>query len=116
MNNQTHGGGCLCGAVTYRIAGPLRDVIACHCRQCRKTSGHFVAATTARIADLTIVDDGALRWYRSSEAAERGFCGVCGSSLFWRRFGGDHVGVLGDFYVHVECLSLPAQNERPKTA
>ena len=94
MNNQTHGGGCLCGAVTYRIAGPLRDVVACHCRQCRKTSGHFVAATAARTEDLTIVDGGALRWYRSSEAAERGFCGVCGSSLFWRRFGGDDVSIM----------------------
>jgi hypothetical protein len=28
-----------------------------------------------------------LRWFRSSEQAERGFCGVCGSNLFWRRFG-----------------------------
>jgi hypothetical protein len=24
-----------------------------------------------------------LRWYRSSPEAERGFCGTCGSFLFW---------------------------------
>ncbi|HGG64526.1 MAG TPA: GFA family protein, partial [Rhodobacteraceae bacterium] len=36
-------GGCLCGAVTYVVNGPLRDVIACHCTQCRKSSGHHVA-------------------------------------------------------------------------
>ncbi len=94
MNKQTHRGGCLCGAVTYRIAGPLRDVVACHCGQCRKTSGHYVAATAARADDLTISEDGALRWYRSSEQAERGFCGVCGASLFWRRMAGDEVSIM----------------------
>lgn len=92
--NAIHSGGCLCGAVTYRIAGPLRDVVACHCGQCRKTSGHFVAATAVRAEDLTIAEDGALRWYRSSEAAERGFCGVCGASLFWRRIDGDQIGIM----------------------
>ena len=94
MNNQTHGGGCLCGAVTYRINGPMRDVVACHCGQCRKTSSHYVAATAVRAADLAIAEDGALRWFRSSAEAERGFCGVCGSSLFWRRRGGDEVSVM----------------------
>ena len=40
-------GGCLCGAVTYRVTGAMRPVVACHCTQCRKTSGHHVAATSA---------------------------------------------------------------------
>ena len=45
-------GGCLCGAVRYRVAGPLRDVVACHCGQCRRSSGHHAAATAARRGDL----------------------------------------------------------------
>ncbi len=94
MTNQTYRGGCLCGAVTYRIDGPMRDVVACHCGQCRKTSGHYVSATAVRAEDLTVTEDGALNWFRSSEAAERGFCRVCGSSLFWRRMGGDEVSVM----------------------
>lgn len=78
-------GGCLCGAVTYRVDGPLRQVIGCHCTQCRKTSGHYVAATAAEDASLAVADpEGALTWYRSSESARRGFCGRCGSSLFWK--------------------------------
>lgn len=77
-------GGCLCGGVTYEVAGPLRPVVACHCVQCRKTSGHYVAATQAAIADITIGGE-TLAWYRSSDHAERGFCGRCGSNLFWRR-------------------------------
>jgi hypothetical protein len=77
-------GGCLCGGVRYEIHGPLRDVIACHCSQCRRTSGHFVAATQARTADLVLRESGTLRWYRSSSEAERGFCSRCGGNLFWR--------------------------------
>ncbi len=77
-------GGCLCGGVRYEIHGLLRDVIACHCSQCRRTSGHFVAATQARTTDLVLRESATLRWYRSSAAAERGFCSRCGGNLFWR--------------------------------
>lgn len=81
---------CLCGAVRAVVAGPLREVVACHCAQCRKTSGHFVAATRARADDFHVEDpDGVLVWFRSSDAAERAFCGRCGSHLFWRRRGDD---------------------------
>ncbi|MBF9028902.1 GFA family protein [Rhodobacterales bacterium HKCCE3408] len=75
------GGSCLCGAVRYRVDGPLRPVIACHCTQCRKTSGHHVAATSAPREAIAI--EGEVTWYRSSESARRGFCGTCGSNLFW---------------------------------
>ena len=75
------GGSCLCGAVTYRVTGPLRPVVACHCLQCRKTSGHYVAATSALREDVEIT--GEVRWYASSETAKRGFCPTCGSNLFW---------------------------------
>lgn len=74
-------GSCLCGAVSYRVAGALRPVIACHCTQCRKTSGHHVAATSAPRDSVTV--EGTLTWYASSDAARRGFCGICGSNLFW---------------------------------
>lgn len=83
-------GSCLCGRVTYRVAGPLRPVVACHCMQCRKTSGHFVAASSAWRRDLEISGD--IRWYQSSKTARRGFCGTCGSSLFWDG-GGDEVSI-----------------------
>lgn len=74
-------GGCLCGAVSYQINGPLRPVVACHCQQCRKSSGHYVSATSALRDDVTIT--GEVAWYQSSPEARRGFCGTCGSNLFW---------------------------------
>jgi hypothetical protein len=70
--------------VTYQVTGPLRDAVACHCTQCRRSSGHYSAYTSAAVADLVINETDGLRWYRSSETAERGFCARCGSNLFWR--------------------------------
>jgi hypothetical protein len=77
-------GRCLCGAVRFAVPGPMRPVIFCHCEQCRRTSGHHVAATACSIDAIDVTDDGSLTWYRSSESAERGFCGRCGSNLFYR--------------------------------
>ena len=82
---MTQSGSCLCGAVSYEIAGPMRGSWACHCSQCRKTSGHYYSATQVDDADLRVHDpEGALTWFRSSDTAERGFCNRCGSSLFWK--------------------------------
>ena len=87
-------GGCLCGSVRYEVHGPLREVIACHCEQCARTSGNFVAATNCARADLTLTASETLRWFRSSAEAERGFCGHCGGNLFWRPLHGDYVSVM----------------------
>lgn len=78
-------GGCLCGAVRYAISGKLREVVNCHCGQCRKFHGHFAAYTNAAVSDLTLTGRPNLKWYRSSSFARRGFCKRCGSSLFWQR-------------------------------
>ncbi len=89
----THTGGCLCGGVRYRIRGALRGVIACHCAQCRRTSGHYAAMTSAPSANIEMTASGSLRWYKSSDTAERGFCGVCGGNLFWKQVGRDAVSI-----------------------
>ncbi len=56
---------------------------ACHCTQCRKHTGHFLAAVNVRREALTIFGSEHVKWYRSSEKVERGFCSTCGSTLFW---------------------------------
>ena len=78
---DTHRGGCLCGAVRYTVDGPLRPVVACHCKQCQRTSGNYVAATSAPREAVTV--EGEPRWFASSAEARRAFCPVCGSNLFW---------------------------------
>lgn len=79
-------GGCLCGAVRFDVDGPLREVLLCHCSECRRWHGHVCAATRVARERLSFVSDRGLRWFDSpaSDAdARRGFCGECGSSLFW---------------------------------
>jgi len=79
-------GGCLCGAVRYEVRGPLRDVLICHCTECRRWSGHLFAATAAARADFHVVGERGLRWIARAESdtgARRGFCCEGGTSLFW---------------------------------
>ena len=92
--SEKHTGSCICGGVAYEVSGELRDVIGCHCVQCRKTSGHHVAATRAATRNLSVVSDETLTWFRSSENAERGFCNRCGGNVFWQRIGADMTSIM----------------------
>jgi hypothetical protein len=89
-------GRCLCGAVRYEVRGPLRDILICHCEECRRWGGHVGAFAATRAADLVVVDDRALRWTESPASdrrARRGFCVECGSSLFWQADEGERIHV-----------------------
>jgi hypothetical protein len=72
--------------VRYEVTGPLRDILICHCVECRRWHGYVAASTAARREDLVLTDARTLRWILSPESdagARRGFCAQCGSSLFW---------------------------------
>ena len=86
-------GSCLCGAVHFRVTGPLRPVVNCHCTQCRKQTGHYMAATDARLVDIEMIEERGLKWYEASDIARRGFCGECGSMLFWHAKDADHMAI-----------------------
>jgi hypothetical protein len=90
---DVHTGACLCGAVRYEVAGPLRDVVLCHCAMCRRTHGHVAAYTAAPKDALRLVEARGLRWFASSTFARRGFCAECGASVFWERIAGDLVSI-----------------------
>lgn len=77
-------GGCLCGQVRYQISGPRRNIINCHCENCRRTHGHVSAYTSVDKKDLLLTSQQSLKWYHDqSPDTYRGFCSECGSSLFW---------------------------------
>jgi hypothetical protein len=80
-------GSCLCGGVSFELRGPLDDVVACHCSQCRKQTGNYWASTHTSDLDLHFLTQASLAWYRASEKAQRGFCTACGSTLFWKADG-----------------------------
>jgi hypothetical protein len=89
-----HQGGCLCEKIRYKIAGPLRPVVACHCRQCQKSSGFHVAATNAEQKNLIMLKDDTIKWFVSSDIAKRAFCSECGSNLFWKQNGSDTISIF----------------------
>jgi hypothetical protein len=101
-------GGCQCGGVRYEVRGPLRDVIACHCIQCRRTSGHFVAATACRRGAFALVKADTLKWYVAVPGFRRGFCVECGSSLFFEEEGGERVSIAAGSLDEPQGLKIVA--------
>lgn len=92
-----HRGSCLCGAIHFTVTGELSPPSACHCTQCRKHSGHFEASTDVARSALKIEGEKNLRWY-ASDRARRGFCAICGSSLFFEPLAKDWIAVsMGAF-------------------
>lgn len=78
-------GHCLCGAVRLRVAGHDPRVGACHCRMCQRWSGGLFLCFSARARDFHA--EGPVVRHRSSDFAERAFCGTCGSHLWMRETG-----------------------------
>ncbi len=93
MPSEVHSGACLCGGVQFTALGPLRPVIACHCTQCRKQSGHVWAATSVPATHLHMQKMETLRWYSATDHARRGFCSGCGAFLFWRATGSPDISI-----------------------
>jgi hypothetical protein len=81
---QDFAGGCLCGAIRYRISRETVEALYCHCRMCRQAHGAPVVAwLTVPLGGFTITA-GTPAAYRSSAKAWRHFCSRCGTPLTWR--------------------------------
>ncbi len=81
MSQEIHTGGCQCGAIRFRVEGPLGDASVCHCRMCQKAFGSFYAPLVS-LRDATLVwTRGEPKKFQSSNAAARGFCANCGTPL-----------------------------------
>ena len=81
MAEESHEGGCLCGAIRYRITGTPKFQSMCHCRSCRRASGAPAVAFVGVFDDQFEELKGARTIFESSPGVERGFCKTCGSSL-----------------------------------
>jgi hypothetical protein len=101
MEDMVARGSCLCGAVAFDVSNIRDTVTFCHCSQCRKFSGHHWAATRAPQEKLSFRRDDGLVWFASSDFAKRGFCRICGSSLFYKVNDADHIGIAAG------CLESP---------
>jgi hypothetical protein len=84
--------------VRFNVDAELTGGDACHCMQCRKHSGHYFASTDIPKTALRVESEDALAWYQSSDRVRRGFCRICGSSLFWDPVQSDKIAVaMGAF-------------------
>ncbi len=77
-------GSCLCGAVQFRVQTPTLWCAHCHCTMCQRAHGAAFVTWVGAAEERVTIDDSRLSWYQSSDRAERGFCSICGSSLFFR--------------------------------
>ncbi len=78
-------GACLCGAVSVRARMTTPAMRACHCEMCRKLTSSMFMSLNADQDSIEIAGDVTL--FRSSEWAQRGFCGICGSTIFYSTVG-----------------------------
>ena len=77
-------GGCLCGAVRYEASEPPVEAGFCHCNMCKKARGGVFAVRASFRRDRLSFTQGEPKIFKSSAFAERGFCGDCGTPLFFR--------------------------------
>ena len=84
MDDREWTGGCLCGAIRYRLASAPYDAGWCHCRTCQLNSGSpAMAFATVPVEDYK-VERGEIGTVKSSDFGHRGFCRGCGTPLFMR--------------------------------
>lgn len=78
-------GGCLCGAVRYRVNSAPAMVGHCYCADCRRTSGTS-HCTHAVVPAPALEVAGEVAFYDrpadSGNLVRRGFCGTCGSAVY----------------------------------
>lgn len=103
---KTVTGGCQCGAIRYRSEAVMDNAHLCHCRMCQKAVGNLFASLVAVPKDAFAWSRGTPASWRSSANVERGFCGQCGTPLFYNDVTSDRISVT------IGSLDNPA-NFRP---
>jgi hypothetical protein len=93
MNKKSLNGSCLCKSIVFKILGPLRGVINCHCSQCMQTHGNYGSYTSCHDEDLIFTSKENLNWYKSSKFAKRGFCRKCGASIFFKKLNDNKISI-----------------------
>ena len=76
-------GHCLCGAVGFTAANVGHELGVCHCESCRRWTGVATVGFGVAEADLTVTGAENITAYQSSDWAERCFCKICGSGLWY---------------------------------
>ena len=100
MSERT--GSCVCGNITYS-ATHVKPIWYCHCEQCRRMTGHFMAASQVNLDDIKI--NGEPKWFYVNQRSRHGFCPDCGSQLFWRNEENSYMSITGGSMDDTQGLS-----------
>lgn len=84
-------GGCLCGAIRFEVINKPYFTAYCHCRMCQKMSGSILTSWADFNEKEFRCTSGEIKYYKSSQYAERGFCNDCGSTLIQRPLESDGI-------------------------
>lgn len=78
------GGGCLCGAVRFRISAPFVSAGYCHCTHCQKRTGAGASANgrVPRSGFELLQGAEQLRAFQPAGGVPKLFCATCGGHLF----------------------------------
>jgi len=101
-------GGCVCGAIRYRVRGEPTNSMICHCRTCRRVAASPVVAwVTFPMAQFQLLQ-GHPTEFHSSEPVRRAFCSICGTPLTY-----EHRDSVG--FVDITTCSLDDPDSFPPT-
>ncbi|MGO4387086.1 GFA family protein [Microvirga sp. 2YAF29] len=109
QRQSTMTGGCQCGAVRYELKSEPTRASICHCRMCQKAFGNYFAAFTGLPQKDLVWTKGQPGSFRSSEAAERGFCRDCGTPLTYSYLEDDRISVSIGSLDHPERVTPEIQ-------
>ena len=108
QREQGHDGGCLCGAVRYRVSGPTAWAAVCYCESCTKASGGIAVAWAGFKSDDFRLTKGGIAVFESTPGVKRGFCVRCGTSLTYQKDPAKLPGASDDVYITTRTLDEPA--------
>jgi len=91
MSTDLHANGtCLCGSTRVFVKNVGKSVGVCHCGMCRKWGGGPLMAVDCG-TEVTFEGQENISVFDSSDWADRGFCQICGTHLFYRLKGSQQV-------------------------
>ena len=106
---------CLCGVVKITATKVEHDVHICHCTMCRRWSGGPAMSVDCG-EQVVISGNEYVSIFDSSDWAQRGFCKLCGSHLFYRLKGNNQYILPVGLFENLADLQLSHQffiDEKP---
>jgi hypothetical protein len=101
---ELYSGGCVCGAIRYRVLGPPAMVAYCHCDDCRKNSGSVVSVLAGFQQAGFELESGNPTSFEATPTVKRSFCKSCGTPLFY-----ENNNFPENTYIHIGSFDHPEE-------